>query len=204
MQIIDNAISKESQDFLETMLLDNNMFPYYYEHTTVFGQEGELAHKSNLKLINQSQFVHKFYDEEVLSSAFDSITEVFHEYILESFQPKRLKANLLHAPFTRSEAVHHAPHVDSAENDYITLLYYVNDSDGDTYLFDKSFDQKTINTMEKYTETISNLKPEKKVSPRKGRLLKFKSNRFHASSPPLSHDTRCVINMIFKMSNTSE
>ena len=50
MQIIDDAIPKEYQDFLETLLLNNSRFPYYYEYNTVIGVEEEFIGNSDIIL----------------------------------------------------------------------------------------------------------------------------------------------------------
>ena len=199
MQIIDDAIPKEYQDFLETLLLNNSHFPYYYEYNTVIGVEEEFIGNSDDNIIMQPQFVHKFYDcGEILSTAYDNIMHIFDGTGIESLSPIRLKVNLLHSPFDRSKGTHHIPHIDNDNGNHISFIYYVNDSDGDTYLFDKVLDKNS--PIETYKRKVSNLKIKKRVSPKKGRILIFDSNRFHASSPPLNHPTRCVINMVFKES----
>lgn len=199
MQIIDDAIPKKYQDFLETLLLNNNHFPYYYESNTVTGLDEELVENSDDNIIVQPQFVHKFYDcGEILSTAYDNIMHIFDGTGIESLSPIRLKVNLLHSPFDRSKGIHHIPHIDNDNGNHISFIYYVNDSDGDTYLFDKVLDKNS--PIETYKRKVSNLKIKKRVSPKKGRILIFDSNRFHASSPPLNHPTRCVINMVFKES----
>lgn len=59
-----------------------------------------------------------------------------------------------------------------------TVLYYVNDSDGDTYFFDD-------------IECI------KRVPPVKGTAAVYPSNTYHASSTPIKTETRTVINIVF-------
>src|SRR6185503_17831028 len=44
---------------------------------------------------------------------------------------------------TVTEAKHHNPHVDYDEP-HRTAVYYVNDGDGDTYIFDQTFDDVAV------------------------------------------------------------
>jgi len=63
----------------------------------------------------------------------------------------------------------------------------VNDSDGDTYLFNE-FGPKESNEITTRT----------RISPSKGTLVVFDARRFHASSSPVNNDVRIIMNIVFK------
>ena len=63
---------------------------------------------------------------------------------------------------------------------YKSLIYYVNDSDGDTIFFN------------------DNLKEIKRVNPKKGKAVLFDSNILHCGSNPINTLNRVVINFIFE------
>jgi ectoine hydroxylase-related dioxygenase (phytanoyl-CoA dioxygenase family) len=71
----------------------------------------------------------------------------------------------------------------------LSMVYYVNDSDGDTFLFNE------FQNSNKVTEVTL----KQRVMPRKGRAVIFDSNRFHASSNPINNTSRFVINFTFKI-----
>ena len=78
------------------------------------------------------------------------------------------------------------PHVD-AKYPHLVCLYYLNDSDGDTFIFDKTLkDTPKITSDTKY-EII------KRVTPKKGRAILFDGNRYHSSSGP-TKGVRCILN----------
>ena len=66
------------------------------------------------------------------------------------------------------------------------MVYYVNDSDGDTVLFNEFYNTKSVSI-------------NRRIAPKKGRAVIFDSNRFHASSNPINTPTRFVINFTFKL-----
>ena len=66
------------------------------------------------------------------------------------------------------------------ETPHYTGIYYVNDCDGDTFLFDG-------------TKEIA------KISPKKGRIVIFDGKTLHAGSHPYNSDFRMVINFNFKV-----
>ena len=73
----------------------------------------------------------------------------------------------------------HLAHVDRPYFHY-TMLYYVNDSDGPTQLYD-----------EKGGKVV------KEIEPKKGRAVILDGNIYHASSCPKNHVNRIVINYNF-------
>ena len=103
----------------------------------------------------------------------------------------RAKANFLLADTSSPENTYHYPHIDVklAPNEknikLATLLYYVNDSIGDTVIFN----EKNPNS--------KNLTEMKRISPKKGKAIFFDSSHLHCSTPPKTN--RYVINIVFKL-----
>ena len=78
-------------------------------------------------------------------------------------------------------------HVDTFEP-HKTIVYYLNDSDGDTFLFDQLYDQN---------KNHYDVKTLERVSPKQNRLAKFNGHRFHSPSNPLYHHRRYLLNINF-------
>ena len=78
---------------------------------------------------------------------------------------------------------HHTPHVDF-EDEHITALLYLNDTDGDTFLFN---DEGSI--------MIPNC--QLRVAPERGKMIVFAGHVLHASSSP-SEGYRIAMNVNFK------
>ena len=97
----------------------------------------------------------------------------------------RIKVNCL----TRDgfESKYNPPHVDVVEPGFLSLIYYINDSDGDTVLFDKTIDQG-----------FNDLKIVERITPRQGSAFLIPSNQLHASSCPIQNNRRLVINFILE------
>jgi hypothetical protein len=84
------------------------------------------------------------------------------------------------------------PHVDGyRDRAFKVAVYYVNDTDGDTVLF-----KETINDIapEEIQNTI--LTFDQSIPPKKGRLIVFDGNIYHAVGKP-KNDIRCIINYNF-------
>jgi hypothetical protein len=74
-------------------------------------------------------------------------------------------------------------HIDT-ETPHLVILYYVNDTDGDTYFFGKEKDSELV----------------QRVSPRKNRAVIFDGANYHASSLP-TNKHRIVMNFNLEIEN---
>jgi hypothetical protein len=78
---------------------------------------------------------------------------------------------------------------------HLVFLYYVTDADGDTILYDKTInDVKPQEISEMYLDEKYQFNIEKKISPKKGRILLFDGRTYHSSSSPTTN-IRCIITL---------
>ncbi|HEY1381373.1 MAG TPA: hypothetical protein VGF55_31520 [Gemmataceae bacterium] len=95
----------------------------------------------------------------------------------------RIKANLL-VRSAAGEPRPFTPHVD-LPTPHWALIYYVNDSDGDTVILDKTYPD------------WQNAAVLHSVSPKKGRAILFDGRHYHCGTTPARHDVRIVLNFDF-------
>ena len=89
------------------------------------------------------------------------------------------------------------PHVDIMSTDpFSTFVYYVHDSDGDTIIFDRKYDD--INKPTVLTKNEPDLKEIFRNTPKKGTGVLFDGLYYHAGNSPINSRSRCVINFDFK------
>ena len=114
-------------------------------------------------------------------------------YILHTFAKKhgikiketlRIKANILNKTDKQNHI--HPPHVDMT-TPHMVLLYYVNDSDGDTVIFDQKYS----------SGYVPNLTVNRTISPKGGAAILFDGLKYHSSSSPKNTKERIVLNINF-------
>lgn len=198
--IIDDLLNEEEIGSIEKQLYDS-FFPWYLtierddagNFYTVSRSMVKDQWKNDKNLVDRGQFTHLFFDTKnneciqnsnyinepikiLLAFAKKMNIEIYYQNIL------RVKANLImqHKDYTKTS--YGIPHVDSSDKHY-ALIYYVNDCDGDTVLFNES--EKVF----------------ARISPKKGRLLMFNGNILHAGGHPSVSQSRCVINFNLKITN---
>jgi len=102
---------------------------------------------------------------------------------------------------------YNTPHLDFLMPHY-TACYYVNDSDGDTILFNQGREDMTTteiteNTVNEYVKSTQFAISER-CTPSKGQVCLFDGLRFHSSSKPKFTDRRIVITINYRVGNIHE
>ncbi len=188
---IDNLIPEEQQIFLQKYLVENKRFNWHLHPSTIYKDSQE--EYNHLNTNEYIQFVHSFvyynrHKESVeINSPFynniEPIIKTFGEkYNYKMIRVLRAKANLQTQSNNVIKDSHCGPHKDFLFPHHV-LIYYVNDSDGDTFLFDEN-------------DNIID-----RITPKRGRALFFNGDILHASSLPVKSDYRAVINIDMEILN---
>jgi hypothetical protein len=185
-KIIDDVISKDYQDYLERLLLDSNDLPWFLIRNLNETKSNQTnTHTSGLSI----QSISDGKDHGMLALVFRSLAYNLAEKLDISIHEIINARTFLQLPGGNlSETTAREYHVDYAKSHKV-LLYYVNDSDGDTILLKQKypFSHNKISglTQGEILQTIS---------PKKGRVVLFDGAHFHSSTIP-SMQLRCVINI---------
>jgi hypothetical protein len=187
--------------FLEEFLLSKDVPWYWNPSTSYIPKKGDevgynVFEDGNTK--ETPQFTHSFIDGGRDVSKYAHFMSDVRDYINEFVMPiekiVRVKANMLLKDENYPIDSYHPPHSDVFGDGYDnqwTFLYYINDSDGDTIIFDKEWDPENGGSIPK-------LDIVQRCTPKVGNALLFKSNIYHASSPPKITDRRVVLNFVFE------
>jgi len=187
---IEDFIDKSYQDQIEASVKDIN-FPWFYgavipDDVFDFADTEQHIYKYGA---NPHQFIHNIIQESSVYSPHFNLIEPFVNTLAKYFKKDiyilRAKFNFLHKS---NDSSYHYPHSDSNLKDVKSLIYYVNESDGDTYMFNKTapvFD-------------YSNFSITRQISPKKGKVIIFDALNLHSSSCPINSEYRIVLNITFK------
>jgi len=189
---IENIIPVDYQNHLLSLMTSFN-FPWVFNPTMVSGDDCFSTNNDN-----HSGFNHFFYEKnEKTSQFFDLVYPLVLSITSQANIPFnrliRMRANLT-LPNQTSKLDWHMPHIDSYFPHY-NAIYYVNDSDGDTVIFNETNDdydsgQKDIIAIKENKFTIKH-----RVTPKKGKIVVFPGKYYHSSSFARTSKFRSVINM---------
>lgn len=163
-QWVFNVATSEKKEFYKQKEIDDNCREYL--------QFGKYFIKTDDELEKNNVAIHD--TPENMKKILYVVEEFNKRFNLDEIKIFRAKANLLTQYQNNKKEYYDTPHVDCYFPHYV-LLYYVNDSDGDTILF-------------------KNREIWKRVSPKKNRLLMFNHKMLHASSHPIEAIARVVLN----------
>ncbi len=186
----DNFLSEKEITQAENMFLDtkNN---WHYSQSTVNINEINLFGLSKLSLSNDYGIQDSANFSEYFTLEPDPNGPYFEIFdnILKKFTVKnQIKYNqILRVKFnitpSSSFNITTFPHIDSTNPHYV-FIYYVNDSDGDTIIYNEKFNGKEI-------ESLSVMK---RIKPKRGAAILVDGRHFHSISIPPHGNLRKVIN----------
>jgi hypothetical protein len=196
IKIIDNLLPERYTEELEK-LITGTLFEWFYAKDIAYEKHDEL------KQVNDG-FSHIFHLPSYNSKHYDFVKPMLY-HIEEKLGIKmhtiiRVRANLLQKAHP-GDMTWNNEHIDYGGPHWVGI-YYLNDTDGPTYVFDQRLSQipaknktdKVINDFVRDTEfTVAQA-----IEPKRGRLAVFDGDRFHASSKPRDHNARFVIAINWK------
>ena len=145
---------------------------------------------------NPPGFNHFFYEQNAPTSNFFQLVyplvlSITSKANVPFNRLYRMRANLTLANGPENTD-HLMPHIDSFHPHW-NAIYYVNDSDGDTIIYDRMYDKSTENWIDITRLEHNKLPVKQTVTPKKGRVVLFDGRYLHNSSTPL-HGPRCILN----------
>lgn len=182
--IIDDAVPLAVQDLLQNIALGDKI-NWFRNKGATYGEGSVPIFPVTRDSIDVQQFTHMIYEvTQPVSQLFPTILPVISAIPYTIKQLIRIKMNLCVYTHLENPNAHGMPHVDLTEvkEPLMSAIYYVNDSTGDTLIFDQKFGQKAPLTI------------KTRVTPKKGRLLVFDGALLHAGNTPRTDTPRIIIN----------
>jgi hypothetical protein len=185
VQYFNNFVSSFYKEDLQSAIFSTE-YAWVHHDETAGGYNGNFAWVADSNTEETSLFAHKPDKSSKDIISYEPLIYRLQEVVGHRIHVDRLKTNLMLPTTKKNLSSYNRPHIDHTVPYARTLLYYVNDSDGDTVLFDKTYtgsDPGELTVLHRFT-------------PKAGDAILFDSFRYHASSAP-TINKRSVINIIF-------
>lgn len=190
--VIDDIIPKDYSKHIETLMTSFD-FPWFFNPSMVSGDDDFLGNENNI-----SGFNHFFFEKESkVSPYFDLVYPMVLSITSKADVPFnrliRMRANM-NLPNKASTLEHHMPHIDSFFPHW-NAIYYVNDNDGDTVIFNETNDSYDSGQDDIIRIKNNKFTVKQRVTPKRGRICIFPGKYYHSSSWARESKYRCVINI---------
>ena len=196
--VINNLLPSIYQNDLEDMI---DKLPFYY--TDSIGYDENSPKTEGYKFLDNVGFSHALIlDGKIESDYCNVFKPVLYFFTDKTGIPVknilrvRLRLTVQHP--NRKDYLFNKPHTDlpGYEGSYKTLIYYINDSDGDTYVFNKF-----LNKNEDLKKTLKNIDQHTilKQTPKKGTAVYFEGHQYHSGNTPINYKSRYIINFDFNV-----
>lgn len=191
--ILDDLIEEELQNQIEDAMFDCKWT--YLSDNTIGSKTSEMEYRKFL-----SPFVYDISPSFIADMKYPINKKIYGKVItLIQKGCSEIKFNIekiercygaIHL-IIREKPKHDNIHVNQ-DVPHLVMLYYVNDSDGDTILYDKTLDDIPYNFG--YPDDYCDFNIQHKITPKRGRILFFDGKVYHASSSP-TKSVRCIITL---------
>jgi len=184
---IDDVIPKLYQDQIEAEATAEKMAWF-------FNRESARRVAVDVSYGGFSHVAFHFKDPNVTNAALTALLlPLLYTFCDKAGLPYKTLLRIRLGLFTQNAAsdTHHNPHVDFYLPHH-NALYYVNDSDGDTVIFNETYDQVSLEQSIDYTRERK-FTVARRVSPKRGRMIGFDGKHYHASMHPVQAGQRIAI-----------
>jgi hypothetical protein len=198
--VIDDLVTKTYQDQILARLT-SYPFDWHWNPSNVLvddGHENDPRLHLDANTIDSYQLTHLFLHEDR-----PELRDPHRDLLLPLLwtakdrfglagEPIRCKANLQTNNRNFGVDNYNPAHTDSPDP-HVVVVYYVNDSDGDTIIFN-----------EQAVKGNFELTVKQRVTPKKGRAVMFDGKYLHSSCNPIGNDSRIIINMDFALPHNTK
>lgn len=190
IEVVDNFAPQDYFELIQNHVLSWNQEWYYQANITSseFKKNGLGKHGFNCHVIKDKNQFLDTYDAGLLT---DLLVKMKTGIGCQNICRSRLDMTIYTPGGMRCD-----PHVDSPYP-HIATIFYLNDSDGNTVIYNEKLDVETNITKQFVDIDESKLTVQKEIEPKANRLLIFDGHYIHTGHVPAHHNNRVILNSNF-------
>jgi len=189
IEVFDDVISKDYQRYILNLVNEQD-FPLYFRPNIVTYNYSDV--KQNIHGFTHQLFEHNKAVSTYFNTIYPMVLSITEKTGVRFNTLERMRFNfVLGNPESKMD--YHMPHVDNY-TPHLVAIYYVNDCDGDTVIFDQFLEVPSLEKDEEMLQ-LNTWTVKKRIEPKMGRIVVFDGRYYHASSYTKTQPYRCVINM---------
>ena len=193
INVYDNFVSPDYLEQLQNVVRSPYQAWYYQDNIVgnFWGSEDLGKHGFNCWVV---QYPNTFIDSYVAGLLTNLLMEMKKVTTCENILRSRLDMTLYKDGDTKCY-----PHIDD-NNPHIATIFYFNDSDGNTVIYNEKYDGEDGQYSSKVIQQkgiADKLTIQQEIEPRANRLLVFDGSYIHTGHVPSKHNSRVILNSNF-------
>ena len=191
----DNIVDIEIQNEIENYVYDKNL--NWEIKTNVKKTDGVITKSFPAQVISTNNINENIL--KLIDIIIDNSLNKINKKLLKKYRI-RINKTIPHMFDLKEE--YKLLHIDLAES-HITMIYYINDSDGDTLIFNNKSNEH-LNNITDFINNDNFLNPKnfeltKSISPKKGRVVMFAGHSWHYGKYPTKGERNIInINLVIE------
>lgn len=187
--VIENAVDLEKQNTIKDLCMSAE-FPWFYHATTVYKESAmdslSFTEEFLENTLDTPLFAHVLWLNYGRNSGHaDMFFPIVDAIPFKIVRLERLKINLTLPHTMGTTNTRSIAHTDLSflKSGYYTAIYYVNDSDGDTFIYNERVGH------------TGKLTVKQRISPKQGRMVVFDGGLLHSGNNPINTKARLTVNI---------
>lgn len=189
MRVLDDFLNPNDFHLLRSFV-ESMDFPWFYVSNVSLPPGANFQDPLAVETYGYNHTVYN-YEDNNQSFFFQSMPTILTTFE-EKFEKKikkllRIRLGMKHPKLGFTKENYNLPHVDY-HLPHDTLIYYINETDGDTFIFDQTFCEEAGEP--------NSFSVAARVNPKPNRMLYLQNGlQYHTASNPIYHDSRIVLNI---------
>jgi hypothetical protein len=182
-------------------MIESEHFPWYYVANTAY-----TANDEQFDELYNGSFAHIAFNDGKKNSECSDLLEACLLSILDNMNIKLSKLHRIRIGYLPVSPVHtiNPPHIDFIPKHKVGLLY-LNDSDGDTYIYNEKYDDSTGSMYNDHRDSIwyyekvlnKTVTVKEQSTPVANKFVTFNGHHYHSSSSPVKTKRRITVNYVY-------
>jgi len=184
--LVDDFVDLLTQESIKELCMSPHKFFWYYNNQATVINSVQNPFPVTKDSVETPMFSHVVANDngDVNTPHFKEFVTIFNALPIKKIL--RCKINLTTMSQRTTPTSYGLPHTDyTVDFPFVTAIYYINDSDGDTIIFNETNEHKGELTI------------KHRITPKQGRMVMFSGDYLHSGNNPTTDIPRLTLNINF-------
>ena len=187
VEVIDDFLDKSYFDFIVNDVMSDDNFPWYYNEDSTYPNDYDYS--INGKVNPNQGFFNVLVSDDKTHGRLGDLIYPFALKVKSYLGAKKVMRVRADMCLQNPESAIHGPHVDYPGKFHYSSILYLNETDGNTFIFNERDPGSPIDG-----KNINQFSVKETIQPKPNRLVVFDGRYIHTGCSPTKHKCRKLLN----------